>query len=129
MKVIETNETYDEKKVMINGHFPRMHEDEVFTLTGHFKDHPKYGKQYMVETFKKELPQTKAGMVQYLASDLFKGIGKRTAEKIVDHLGEHAISKIMDDPEALNGVVNKQKAQEIYETIVEHQGLEKVMSF
>ena len=30
----------------------------------------------------------------------------------------------MDDPEALNGVVNKQKAQEIYETIVEHQGLE-----
>ena len=36
MKVIETNETYDEKKVMINGHFPRMHEDEVFTLTGHF---------------------------------------------------------------------------------------------
>ncbi len=81
MKVIETNETYDEKKVMINGHFPRMHEDEVFTLTGHFKDHPKYGKQYMVETFKKELPQTKAGMVQYLASDLFKGIGKRTAEK------------------------------------------------
>ena len=68
-------------------------------------------------------------MVQYLASDLFKGIGKRTAEKIVHHLGEHAISKIMDDPEALNGVVNKQKAQEIYETIVEHQGLEKVMSF
>ena len=43
----------------------------------------------------------------------------------MDHLGEHAISKIMDDPEALNGVVNKQKAQEIYETIVEHQGLEK----
>ena len=81
MKVIETNETYDEK-VMINGHFPRMHEDEVFTLTGHFKDHPKYGKQYLVETFKKELPQTKAGMVQYLASDLFKGIGKRTAEKL-----------------------------------------------
>ena len=35
----------------------------------------------MVETFKK-LPQTKAGMVQYLASDLFKGIGKRTAEKL-----------------------------------------------
>ena len=30
----------------------------------------------------KELPQTKAGMVQYLASDLFKGIGKRTAEKL-----------------------------------------------
>ena len=57
MKVIETNETYDEKKVMINGHFP-MHEDEVFTLTGHF-NHPKYGKQYMVETFKKNCRKQK----------------------------------------------------------------------
>lgn len=37
----------------------------------------------MVETFKKNCRKTKAGMVQYLASDLFKGIGKRTAEKIV----------------------------------------------
>ena len=81
MKVIETNETYDEKSDDKRS-FSRMHEDEVFTLTGHFKDHPKYGKQYLVETFKKELPQTKAGMVQYLASDLFKGIGKRTAEKL-----------------------------------------------
>ena len=105
-----------------------MHEDEVFTLTGHFKDHQSMENNIWLKHLK-ELPQTKAGMVQYLASDLFKGIGKRTAEKIVDHLGKHAISKIMDDPEALNGVVNKQKAQEIYETIVEHQGLEKVMSF
>lgn len=129
MKVIETNETHDEKKVMITGYFPRMHEDEVFTLTGHFKEHPKYGKQYHVETFKKELPQTKKGMIQYLSSDLFKGIGKRTAEKIVEHLGEHAITKIMDDPSALDGIVNKQKAQEIYDTVLEHQGLEKVMSF
>ena len=73
----------------------------------------------------KRIAANKSRYGAIFASDLFKGIGKRTAEKIVDHLGEHAISKIMDDPEALNGVVNKQKAQEIYETIVEHQGLEK----
>ncbi|MFD3449317.1 ATP-dependent RecD-like DNA helicase [Microbacteriaceae bacterium 4G12] len=129
MKVVETNENYDEKEVIITGHFPRMHEEEVFTLSGYFKEHPRYGMQYHVETFKKELPQTKSGVIQYLASDLFKGIGKRTAERIVEKLGSHAISKIMDDSTALDGIVNKEKAQEIYNTIIEHQGLEKVMSF
>lgn len=44
---------------MINGHFPRMHEDEVFTLTGHFKDHPKYGKQYLVKRLKKNCHKQK----------------------------------------------------------------------
>ena len=35
----------------------------------------------------------------------------------------------MDDPEAFKWCCKQAKAQEIYETIVEHQGLEKVMSF
>lgn len=129
MRVIETNEAYDDKEVIVTGHFPRMHEEEIFTLTGTFKEHPRYGMQYHTETFKKELPQTKSGIVQYLSSDLFKGIGKRTAERIVEKLGEHAISKIMDDPAALDGIISKDKAQDVYGTIIEHQGLEKVMSF
>ncbi|WP_416827879.1 ATP-dependent RecD-like DNA helicase [Ectobacillus polymachus] len=129
MRVMETNEAYDEKEVIVTGHFPRMHEEEVFTLNGTFKEHPRYGMQYHTNTFKKELPQTKSGIVQYLSSDLFKGIGKRTAERIVQKLGEHTISKIMDDPDALEGIVGKDKAQEIYKTVTEHQGLEKVMSF
>ena len=57
-----------------------MHEDEVFTLTGHF-NHQSMENNIWLKHLKK-LPQTKAGMVQYLASDLFKGIGKRTAEKL-----------------------------------------------
>jgi exodeoxyribonuclease V alpha subunit len=129
MKVLETNETYDEKEVIVTGHFPRMHEEEVFTLNGYFKEHPRYGMQYHVEMFKKELPQTKNGIVQYLSSDLFKGIGKRTAERIVEKLGEQAISKIMDDESVLDGIINKDKARELHQTILEHQGLEKVMSF
>lgn len=129
MKVMETNEAYEEKEVIITGHFPRMHEEEIFTLHGHFKEHPRYGMQYHVEMFKKELPQTKNGVVQYLSSDLFKGIGKRTAERIVEKLGGQAISKIMDDESVLDGIVKKDKARELYQTIMEHQGLEKVMSF
>ena len=35
------------------------------------------------------------GSLVILSSELFKGIGKKTAEKIVDTLGENAISKII----------------------------------
>ncbi|MDG4655417.1 ATP-dependent RecD-like DNA helicase [Ectobacillus antri] len=129
MKVLETNEVFEEKEVLITGYFPRMHEEEIFTLNGVFKDHHRYGMQYHVEMFKKELPQTKNGIVQYLSSDLFKGIGKKTAERIVEKLGSQAISKILDDASVLDGIVKKDKAQELYQTILEHQGLEKVMSF
>lgn len=129
MKILDTNEAYEEKEVIVTGYFPRMHEDEVFTVQGRFKDHPRHGLQYQVETFKKELPQTKNGIIQYLSSDLFKGIGKKTAERIVDQLGEAAISKILDNAAVLEGILPKEKANEVYYTIVEHQGLEKVMSF
>ncbi|MBO9130458.1 ATP-dependent RecD-like DNA helicase [Bacillus sp. 165] len=129
MKIIETNENHNEKEIIVTGHFPRIHEEEVFTLYGCFKDHPRYGVQYHIESFKKEMPQTKNGLIQYLSSNLFQGIGKKTAEKIVNELGEEAISKIMDDASVLSGIVNKEKATEIYQTIIEHQGLEKVMSF
>jgi exodeoxyribonuclease V alpha subunit len=88
-RIKETNESsYDEKEVVITGHFPLVHENEMYTFFGVFKDHPKFGKQYHVEHFRKELPETKAGVVQYLSSELFSGIGKRTAEGIVNQGSE-----------------------------------------
>ncbi|MFU0844847.1 MAG: hypothetical protein ACFWT8_10040 [Lacticaseibacillus casei] len=40
----------------------------------------------------------KVGLVDYLSSDKFPGIGPKTATKIIDHLGMDAIDKILDDP-------------------------------
>ncbi|WP_088044365.1 ATP-dependent RecD-like DNA helicase [Bacillus sp. EAC] len=131
VKVLNTNLPNCEQEITITGNIPRMNEDETYTFKGIVKDHPRYGKQFQIASFEKELPSTKKGVIQYLSSDLFKGIGKRTAEKIVDHLGEAAINKILDNPDSLEGVPSlaKGKAKEIYETILSHQGLEKVMSF
>lgn len=131
VKIVKTNLSNSEQEITITGNIPRMNEDETYTFRGIVKDHPRYGKQFQISSFEKELPSTKKGVIQYLSSDLFKGIGKRTAEKIVDHLGESAINKILDNPDCLEGVPSlaKGKAKDIYETILSHQGLEKVMSF
>ncbi|MFD4703650.1 ATP-dependent RecD-like DNA helicase [Gottfriedia sp. NPDC058432] len=131
VKVVDTNLSNCEQEMTITGNIPRMNEDETYTFKGIVKDHPRYGKQFQISSFEKELPSTKKGVIQYLSSDLFKGIGKKTAEKIVDHLGEGAINKILDNADSLEGVpgLAKSKGKEIYETILSHQGLEKVISF
>ncbi|MBD8069258.1 ATP-dependent RecD-like DNA helicase [Bacillus sp. PS06] len=129
IRLEETNENYDEKEAVVTGYFPRIHENETYTFFGTLKDHPKFGRQFHVEHFRKEIPQSKQGIIQYLSGDLFKGIGKKTAEKIVDELGENAISKILADPSSLQKIpkLPSEKAKEIYETLIEHQGLEQVM--
>ncbi len=43
------------------------------------------------------MPQTKEAIISYLSSDLFKGVGKKTAQNIVNTLGDNAINDILDD--------------------------------
>jgi exodeoxyribonuclease V alpha subunit len=129
IRVDETNHSYEEKEAVITGHFPRIHEEETYVFYGRFQEHPKFGMQFNAKHFKKEIPQTTQGVVHYLSSDLFKGIGKKTAEKIVEHIGENAISKILENPSVLDEVpkLPPDKAKSIYDTLAEHQGLERVM--
>ncbi|MCH1627680.1 ATP-dependent RecD-like DNA helicase [Fredinandcohnia sp. SECRCQ15] len=129
IRLEETNEEYSEKEAVVTGYFPRIHENETYIFFGSLKDHPKFGLQFHVEHFRKEIPHSKQGIIQYLSGDLFKGIGKKTAEKIVDTLGEGAISKIIANPDILKEIpkLPEDKAKEIYETLREHQGLEQIM--
>ncbi|WP_110111441.1 ATP-dependent RecD-like DNA helicase [Bacillus sp. CGMCC 1.16541] len=129
IRVKETNIALDEKEAVVTGYFPRLHEDELYTFYGYLKDHPKFGLQFQVEQFKKEIPQSKQGVIQYLSSDLFEGIGKKTAENIVDALGENAILKIMQDPSSLKKVkrLSEDKANSLVSQLREHQGLEEIM--
>ncbi|KMY54842.1 hypothetical protein AC623_13605 [Bacillus sp. FJAT-27231] len=129
VRVTETNDACEDKEVVVTGYFPQIHEHEVYIFYGVFKEHPKFGRQFQARHAQKEIPQTKQGIVAYLSSDLFKGIGKKTAEAIVETLGEGAISQILNHPSALEEVprLPADKAQTIYETLLEHQGLEQIM--
>ena len=129
VKVEETNLPASEKEMVVIGYFPSIHLHETYQFNGKVKKHARYGEQFEVERFRKLLPQSKTGVVHYLSGDLFPGIGKATAERIVAHLGEQAISKILENPACL-GTVPKlpdDKATIIYEELLKHEGLEKVM--
>jgi exodeoxyribonuclease V alpha subunit len=129
IRVEETSHSYEDKEAVITGYFPKIHEQETYIFFGEFTDHPKFGMQFQAKHFRKDIPQTKQGVVSYLSSEMFKGIGKKTAEKIVETLGENAISKILNQPSLLDSVpkLPPEKAKLLYETLMEHQGLEQVM--
>ncbi|WP_261129617.1 ATP-dependent RecD-like DNA helicase [Bacillus sp. Marseille-Q3570] len=130
VSVKESNLAEMDKDMIVVGTFPVLMEEETYIFWGDVKDHPKYGKQFVVEFYRKDLPRTEDGMVQYLSSDLFSGIGKKTAEKVIHTLGNNAFSKIIEDPEVLNEVkdLSEERAKIIYETLMEHQGLEQLLS-
>lgn len=129
IRVDETNAAYDEKEAVIVGYFPPIHEHETYVFYGKLKDHPRFGQQFAVDHFQKDMPQTKEGIISYLSSNLFQGIGKKTAETIVETIGDHAISKILANPSLLDTIpkLSGEKAKSLYDTLVEHQGLEQVM--
>ncbi len=126
--VQESNGDFDDM-VTVVGYFPNMVEDETYLFKGSVVQHPKYGKQLKAETFQKEIPQTKDAVIAYLSSDLFKGIGKKTAELIVETIGENAINEILKDNQVIEKVpkLSKKKQEQIVHQIISNQESEQVM--
>ncbi len=129
LKIKSTNTTYTDKEIIVTGYFPPLVLEESYKFTGFVKNHPKYGVQFQVETFQKEVPATEAGIVHYLSSDLFPGIGRKTAEQIVKKLGPNAINKILDDASVLDVVpkLGDDKKETLRSVLEQNLGLEKVM--
>ena len=129
IRVLDTNTDYDEKEIVIKGYFARLQEGISYMFYGEFVSHLKYGKQFSVHSYQTFIPNTKDGLIAYLSSDLFYGIGKKTATKIVDELGEQAITKIMNSPAVLENVpgLKKETAQKLVESLQENQGFEQIV--
>ncbi|ALS38616.1 exodeoxyribonuclease V alpha subunit [Enterococcus rotai] len=129
VKITDTNTDYLEKEIVTTGSFGQIQEEEIYRFFGHFVDHPRYGKQFQVDSYQQERPTSASGVVNYLSSEKFPGIGKRTAEKIVEILGEDAIDRIIATPDVLAEVpqLNEKKRQTIIETIRLNHGMEQVI--
>lgn len=129
VKITDTNTDYLEKEIVTTGSFGQIQEEEIYRFFGHFVDHPRYGKQFQVDSYQQERPTSASGVVNYLSSEKFSGIGKRTAEKIVEILGEDAIDRIIASPDVLEEVpqLNDKKRQTIIETIRLNHGMEQVI--
>jgi exodeoxyribonuclease V alpha subunit len=129
LEVQESSDQVVSEEIIIVGHFLRPIEGETYTCQGDWRKHPRFGDQYVVREIIKELPKTEQAIIKYLSSGLFYGVGKKTAEKIIAELGEHALEIIASNPAALAqipGVTHTQK-ETIAESLGEHQALEEAV--
>ena len=99
----------------IVGHLTKVTPGELLRLTGAWVTHPKYGRQFQVETFDREMPATVNGIRRYLASGQIKGVGEVLAGRMVETYGEKVLEILDTEPEKLLKVegVGKKKLQEI----------------
>ncbi|TLQ41071.1 ATP-dependent RecD-like DNA helicase [Ruoffia tabacinasalis] len=123
----ETDLLLDEELV-ITGMFASLHLDTEYQFFGKLTNHPKYGEQFAVTRYQQKAPTSYEGLVDYLSSSRFKGIGKVLAERIVDELGQDAIDTIISDSNALKDVtgLSKAKAENLREGLLRHQGTERI---
>src|SRR5690625_1070965 len=130
-KVIATNEDFKEKEIVGKGYFSNLQEGTTYSFFGEFETHPKFGLQYNIHSYQTYIPDSKEGLIAYLSSDLFYGVGKKTAERIIDHLGETAISKILDNPELVNDIpgLKNETGKLLAETLRENQGVEHIVVY
>ena len=73
-------------------------------LHGRWGAHKTHGPQFEFDLVEVLAPADRAGLVKYLASDRFEGIGPKLAARIVEALGENALEAMLDHPEKLAGV-------------------------
>ncbi len=133
IKITESNEdltlfTYEDL-LTITGYFPQPMRGEEVKYFGEFKEHNKYGLQYMVRSFEKLSETSIAGLIEYLSSDLFKGVGPKTAVNIVSKLGKDTIKKILDDKNVLDTVpkISEKLKEIIYSGIIENKSSENTL--
>ena len=100
-KVKETNsfecKEYVDKIINITGYFVDINYDLDYTLYGKLIEHNKYGLQFQVESYEIKEPTTIDSIILYLSSGVFKGIGEKSAKKIVEYFGEDTLDIIRND--------------------------------
>jgi len=107
-------EDFEDFEIIVTGSMADVIEGEDYSFWGSLVQHPKYGQQLKISRYERAKPSSK-GLVKYFSSDHFKGIGVKTAQKIVQLYGEDTedtIDKILAEPEKLtqiNGLAAKNR--------------------
>ena len=123
--------TESNELVTITGILPYIGEGDSVTVYGKWVHNPKYGRQFKVESCEKRLPSDAASMLRYLASSAIKGIGPKTAQRIVDQFGDETFDVIENHPDWLANIqgITLKRARAISEDFKNKTGIRSAMMF
>lgn len=129
LDIDDTDADFDDFEIIVTGTMADIMEGEDYTFWGNLVQHPKYGEQLKITRYERAKPTSK-GLVKYFSSDHFKGIGVKTAQKIVDLYGDNTIDKVLADPEKLKDIAGlSAKNREAFLTkLRQNYGTERILA-
>lgn len=113
---------------VIVGNLFDVNEGDYLEIRGEEINHPTYGKQIKIQDYKSILPEDKEGIIAYLSSGRFKGLGKKTAEKIVERFGTSTIEVLQGNPSRLKEIkgLKKLSIEEIKQSFKDNKVLREL---
>lgn len=120
-----------DEMITVVGTLPMIAEGDCVAVWGRWVHNPKYGKQFRVEQYERELPADVNAIRRYLASGAVRGIGAKTAERIIAEFGEDTFDVLENHPEWLATIkgISAKKAEEIGEDFRAKAGIRNAMLF
>ena len=121
----------DEEEVTCTGTFKDADVGDTLEIEGTYVNHPVYGQQLKVSSYKITVPDDAISMQRYLGSGAIRGIGEALAARIVKKFGSDTFRIIEDEPERLAEIkgISEKKAIDIAMQMAEKREMRDAMIF
>ncbi len=118
----EEVENFVNRTITFTGNFMPINNELTYKFVGNIVNHPRFGMQFNVSSYESVIPSDTDGIIMYLSSGIFKGIGSKTAKCIVDVFGNETINEIKNGNPILSSIkgMNDKKARELTRKIIEY---------
>ena len=113
------------------GCMPGVAPGELLSLQGRWVRHATYGEQFKAEQVERRMPRGVKEIFHFLASGAVKGIGRPTAQRLVEEFGEDTLTVLEETPEKLTRIkgISPKRAQSLHEAFVSQMGARRLLEF
>ncbi|MBO6241577.1 MAG: ATP-dependent RecD-like DNA helicase [Butyrivibrio sp.] len=121
----------DEEEITCTGTFKDADVGDNLEIEGNYVNHPVYGQQLKVSSYKITVPDDAVSMQRYLGSGAIRGIGEALAARIVKRFGADTFRIIEDEPERLAEIkgISEKKAIDIAVQMADKREMRDAMIF
>ncbi len=129
LRVLPFNNPHQQETVIV--HQTKVFAGATMEFHGAWTVHPKFGRQFRATDAFERKPATTAALEKYLGSGLIKGVGPKTAKKIVNHFADKTLEIFEGEIERLTEVpgIAQKKLEMIRYAWAEHRAIREVMMF
>lgn len=130
-KAPEAGSIFSPGRVTAIGKIADPIEGQRLRLEGKWGRHASHGAQFEFEVVEPLPPATEDGLVRYLSSKIFVGIGPTIAHRIVEKLGDDALDRIAEGPSSLKGIkgLRPETAEALCAAITDQMALHRIFGF